>query len=255
MRTPVMAANWKMNNTWAQTALLAQAVSNRTDDSWDSVEVVICPATCNIKAAQSVIEFDRAPFHLGAQNVHWEESGAFTGEVSCSMLSEMGATHCIVGHSERREWFCETDEMVNRKVAALLASHMTPIVCVGESLAIRDQETYVDYICNQVHAAFAGLTPQAVASCIVAYEPIWAIGTGRTATPEQAQEVCASIRSALAADFGKECADAVRILYGGSVNTANIEGLMSQPDIDGGLVGGASLDADSFKDLVKACTR
>ena len=255
MRTPMMAANWKMNNTWAQSAMLGQAISNRTDDSWSDVDVVVCPATCNIKALQSVIEFDNAPFCLGAQNVHWEESGAFTGEVSCSMLAEMGASHCIVGHSERREHFGETDEMVNLKAKALLGARMTPIVCVGESLALRDDGSYLDFICNQVRAALAGLTPQQVAHCVLAYEPIWAIGTGRTATPEQAQEVCSSIRACIAQDFGQESAEAVRVLYGGSVNTANVEGLMAQPDIDGGLVGGASLDADAFRDLVKACVR
>lgn len=253
MRKPMMAGNWKMNNTWAQTVVLTQQIINKSDADWEDVDVVICPATCNIKAAQGVLEFDKAPITIGAQNVHWEESGAFTGEASIPMITEIGATYCIVGHSERREYFGETDEMVNKKVHALLDAGIVPIVCVGESLGIRDSGDYLSFICSQVKADLAGIEAQLAPSCVVAYEPVWAIGTGRTATPEQAQEVCASIRSTLAELFDEDVAQAIRILYGGSCNPANVEGLIAQADIDGGLIGGAALKADDFAQLVEAC--
>lgn len=253
MRKRMMAGNWKMNNTWAQTVVLTQQIINKSDYNWEEVDVVLCPATCNIKAAQSVLEFDRAPISVGAQNVHWEESGAFTGEVSIPMLKEIGVTHVIVGHSERRGYFGETDEMVNKKVHALLNANLTPIMCVGESLTIRDGDTYIDYITAQVRAGLAGVQPEQASTVVVAYEPIWAIGTGRTATPEQAQEVCAAIRATLAELFGDAIAQEMRVLYGGSCNPANVEGLLAQDDIDGGLIGGAALKADDFITLVKAC--
>jgi triosephosphate isomerase len=165
----------------------------------------------------------------------------------------VGVTHCIVGHSERRTYFAETDEMVNKKVHALVAGGLVPIVCVGESLAVRDAETYLDFITKQVHAALAGLDAAQVAKCVVAYEPIWAIGTGRTATPEQAQEVCQAIRTQIVADFGADTAEAIRVLYGGSMKPENVDGLIAEPDIDGGLIGGAALKAESFVQLIKAC--
>ena len=255
MRKPVIAGNWKMNKTWAQSVLLTQAISNRTDDSWESVDVVVCPALCNIKAVQSVFDFDRTPIAIGAQNVHWEQEGAYTGEASIPMIKEIGATYSIVGHSERREMFGETDAMVNKKMHALISSGMTPIMCVGESLPIRDEGTYVDYVAKQVSAGLAGLDASHVAASIVAYEPIWAIGTGRTATPEQAQEVCAAIRAQVAAEYGDDAAASIRVLYGGSMKPANAEDLLAQPDIDGGLIGGASLEAEDFCDLVKAAAR
>ena len=253
MRKPLMAGNWKMNNTWAQSVVLAQGISNNAKPRWDTdVDVVVCPATCNIKAVQTVLEFDSAPVALGAQNVHWEREGAFTGEVSIPMLEEIGATYCIVGHSERREYAFETDEMVNKKTRALLEAGMTPIVCVGESLGVREAGSYLDFVCAQVSAAFAGLEEALVAKCVVAYEPVWAIGTGRTATPEQAQEVCAAIRDSIREAYGS-AADEVRILYGGSLNVGNAANLLCQADIDGGLVGGASLSANDFVALVEAC--
>lgn len=241
-----------MNKTWAETVVLTQSIVNRSDYDWDDADVVICPATLNLKAAYTVIEYDKAAIAVGAQNVHWDESGPFTGEVSVSMLSDVGATHAIVGHSERREIFSETDEMVNRKAKALLAGGLVPIICVGESLHVRDEGAHLDYICSQVRAALAGMEAREVSECVIAYEPVWAIGTGRTATPEQAQEVCSAIRSSVASSFGQDAADSVRVLYGGSLNTGNVEALVSQPDIDGGLVGGASLEADSFVALVNA---
>jgi len=253
MRKSMMAGNWKMNKNWAESVVLAQGISNRSKDAWEDVDVVVCPPSINLKAVKSVLEFDRAPVALGAQNVYWEESGAYTGEVSVGMLEEVGVAYCIIGHSERRGYFGETDQDVNRKAKALLAGGLVPIVCVGESLAVRDSGAYLEFVRNQIGAAFAGLDPQEVAKCVIAYEPVWAIGTGRTATPEQAQEVCAALREAVAAEFGAEAAAAVRVLYGGSMNPANAEGLLAMQDIDGGLIGGASLDAASFASLVEAC--
>ena len=195
-----------------------------------------------------------APGAVGAQNVYWEEAGAFTGEVSVPMIRECGCDYCIVGHSERRGLFGETNEDVNKKVRALLGGRLAPIVCVGESLAVRDEGTTNEYVCAQVKAAFAGVDADDAAKCVVAYEPIWAIGTGRTATPEQAEEVCAAIRAQLAVLFGEETAQAMRILYGGSMNEGNAALLLAEPDIDGGLIGGAALKADSFIQIVKeAC--
>ncbi len=253
-RKPLMAGNWKMNNTYAEAVVLAQNISNNYFKDWsDTVDVLICPPFIDLKPVYSVFEFDKMPVQVGAQNVHWEEKGAFTGEISVPMLKELGCTCAIVGHSERREHFGETNEDVNRKVAALVGAGMYAVVCVGESLAVRDEGTTEEFVCAQVRAAFAGIEANEAAKCVVAYEPIWAIGTGRTATPEQAQAVCASIRATLAELFGAEVAEGMRVLYGGSMNVGNVEALIAQPDIDGGLVGGASLKADQFIQLVKAC--
>ena len=255
MRKPMMAGNWKMNNNWAESVVLAQQLSNRYDERWEDVEVVLCPPAIDIKAVYSVLEFDRREevVKVGGQNCHWEASGAFTGEIRIPMLQAVGATHCIIGHSERRGYFGETDMDVNKKVKALLAAHMTPIVCCGESLGVRDSGDYIEFITKQVSAAFAGLEPAEVKKCVVAYEPIWAIGTGRTATPEQAEEACGAIRASIAEEFGADTADAIRILYGGSMKPANVEGLIAMEDIDGGLIGGAALKADDFVKLVEAC--
>ena len=255
MRKPMMAGNWKMNNNWAESVVLAQQLSNRYDERWEDVEVVLCPPAIDIKAVYSVLEFDRREevVKVGGQNCHWEASGAFTGEISIPMLQAVGATHCIIGHSERRGYFGETDMDVNKKVKALLAARMTPIVCCGESLGVRDSGDYIEFITKQVSAAFAGLEPAEVKKCVVAYEPIWAIGTGRTETPEQAEEACGAIRASIAEEFGADTADAIRILYGGSMKPANVEGLIAMEDIDGGLIGGAALKADDFVKLVEAC--
>lgn len=254
-RKLMMAGNWKMNNNWAETVVLTQQIANRYDERWEEAEVVLCPPAIDLKAAYSVLEFERIEeaVRLGAQNCYWEESGAFTGEISIPMLQAVGCTHCIIGHSERRGYFGETDMDVNKKVKALLAAGMTPITCCGESLGIRDEGDYIEFITKQVSAAFAGLEPEEVVKCVVAYEPIWAIGTGRTATPEQAEEVCAAIRASIAAEFGQATADAIRILYGGSMKPANVEGLLAMEDIDGGLIGGAALKAEDFVKLIEAC--
>lgn len=253
-RKPMMAGNWKMNNTIAEAVVLTQEISNQFEKDWpDKVDVVLCPPFVDLKPAKTVLEFDRTEVAVGAQNVYWEEKGAFTGEISVRMLADIGVEYCIVGHSERRELFGETNENVNRKAKALLDGRIAPIVCVGESLAVRDDGTTDEYVCAQVRAAFAGIDAADARKCVVAYEPIWAIGTGRTATPEQAEAVCAAIRKTLAELYDAETADAMRVLYGGSMNPGNVEALIAQPNIDGGLIGGASLKAESFVQLIKAC--
>ena len=253
-RKKLMAGNWKMNKTIGEAVVLAQEISNNYEDRWvNSCDVVVCPPFVDLKPVKTVFEFDRAEIGVGAQNVHWEESGAYTGEVSVPMLKEIGCGWCIIGHSERRGYFGETNEDVNKKAKALIAGQIKPIICVGESLAVRDEGTTLDFVCAQVRAAFAGIDGSLAKGCVVAYEPIWAIGTGRTATPEQAQEVCAAIRATLAEMYGADVADEMRVLYGGSMNPGNVEELVAQPDIDGGLIGGAALKADSFLSLVTAC--
>jgi len=253
-RKPMMAGNWKMNNTISEAVVLAQDISNQWEKEWDEMcDIVVCPPFVDLKPVKTVFDFDRVKIEVGAQNVHFEKSGAYTGEISVDMLAEIGCGYCIVGHSERREMFGETNEGVNRKVKALLEGKIKPIVCVGESLAIRDEGTYIDFVCAQVKAAFAGLDSTEALECVVAYEPIWAIGTGRTATPEQAEEVCAAVRATLAELFDSETADEIRVLYGGSMNPGNVNMLIEQPDIDGGLIGGAALKAESFVQLIEAC--
>ena len=252
-RKPMMAGNWKMNNTIPEAVVLTQEIANHYDKNWHNVEVVLCTPATDLKPTFTVLEFDRVEAKVAAQNVYWEEKGAFTGEISVRMIKDAGCSYSIVGHSERREMFGETDETVNRKVKALVAGGLGAIVCVGESLAVRDEGTTIDFICAQVRAAFAGLDSMDAQKCVIAYEPIWAIGTGRSATPEQAEEACAAIRGTVAEMFGNEIAQGMRVLYGGSMNVGNVEVLMAQENIDGGLVGGASLEAKSFVQLIEAC--
>lgn len=253
-RKPMMAGNWKMNNTISEAVVLTQHICNRFEKDWaDQVDVVLCPPFLDIKPAWTVVDFEKLPIAIGAQDCYWEESGAYTGEVSVGMLKEAGCAYCIVGHSERRTLFGEQNAHVNRKAKALLAAKLHPIICVGESLAVRDEGATLTYVCDQVKAAFAGIDDLDAQNCIVAYEPIWAIGTGRTATPEQAQEVCAAIRATIEQLYGEAIAQGMRILYGGSMNVGNVSGLLSMEDIDGGLIGGAALKAESFTELIKAC--
>ncbi len=252
-RKPFVAGNWKMNNTYGEAVVLAQEISNAFYPDWaEKVDVAVCPPFIDLKPVWAVFDFDKTKVGVGAQNVHWEEKGAFTGEISVRMLREVGCEWCIVGHSERRNLFGETNEEVNKKVKALIAGKVKPIVCVGESLAVRDDETYIEFVTAQVKAAFAGVDAVDAADCVVAYEPVWAIGTGRTATPEQAQEVCHAVRATLAELFGADVADGMRVLYGGSMNEGNADLLLAEPDIDGGLIGGASLKSKSFIEIVKA---
>lgn len=251
MRKPIIAGNWKMNMTPAESVVLSQGISNRYARGWDKVDVVLCPPSIDLRSVVTVLDFDKSNIDVGAQNVHWEPSGAFTGEISIPMLKDVGCTWCIVGHSERREMFAETDVQVNRKVRALVEAGLKPIVCVGESLSVREADQAESFVCDQVRAALAGLEPEEAAVCCIAYEPIWAIGTGRTATPEQADAMAAAIRATVRELSGDETADGMRILYGGSMKPANAETFLACENVDGGLIGGAALDADDFADLVK----
>lgn len=254
-RKPIIAGNWKMNETIAEAVVLSQEISNGLEKEWlKATDVVVCPPYVDLKPALTVFQFDKMQVNVGAQNVYWEPSGAYTGEISVGMLRELGCTYCIVGHSERRQYFGETNEDVNKKVHALLQDRtqpIDPIICVGESLAVRDDGTYLEFIEAQVKAAFAGIDAAVAKACVVAYEPVWAIGTGRTATPEQAQEVCGAIRTFLAELYEPAVAAEVRVVYGGSMNEGNAQLLLAQPDIDGGLIGGASLQASSFCAIVE----
>jgi triosephosphate isomerase len=243
----LVAGNWKMNKTLADAQVLAAEILRDLAD-FTEVEVVLCPPFTALKAVGEIIS--NSVIKLGAQNMHWEAGGAFTGEVSPGMLRDLYCHYVILGHSERRAYCGETDETVNRKVKAALAANLTPIVCVGETLAQREEERTRDVMHGQVTQSLAGLGDD-LARIVVAYEPVWAIGTGRTATPAQAQEVHAFVRELLGAAGGAETAAAVRILYGGSVKPANAAELFAQPDIDGGLIGGASLEARSFVEIVR----
>ena len=242
-----------MNNTIPEAVVLAQEISNNFErDYAHRVDVAVCPPFVDLKPVTTVFEFDRVDIAVGAQNVHWEPKGAYTGEVSVPMLRDIRCEYCIVGHSERRELFGETNEEVNLKVKALVAGGIKAIVCVGESLGMRDGGNYLEFVTAQVRAAFAGVEAPAAKDCVVAYEPIWAIGTGRTATPEQAEEACLAIRAQLAELYGGEVAESMRVLYGGSMNEGNADLLLAMPNIDGGLIGGASLNAKSFIKIVEA---
>lgn len=254
MRKPLMSGNWKMNlNHFEATALVQKLTYELTDDDYEAVDVSIHPPFTNIRTVQTFLLSERQPTHiaLGAQSCHWEDSGAFTGEVSPPMLAKLDVSYVIAGHSERRELFGETDEMVNRKVQAILRHDMTPILCVGETLEERDAGETEPKVVRQVTAGLAGLSAEQIAGTVIAYEPIWAIGTGRTATPNDAQVVCERIRAVVAELAGRDAALAVRVQYGGSVKPENTAGLMACPDVDGALVGGASLESDSFASIVR----
>lgn len=254
-RKPLIAGNWKMNNTIGEAVVLSQEISNEFESDWaDKVDVAVCPPYVDLKPVKTVFEFDKTKIAVGAQNVYWEPKGAFTGEISVPMIKEIGCKYCIVGHSERRQLFGETNEDVNLKVKALLSEEhnvISPIICVGESLEVRDEGMYLEFVEAEIRAAFADVSTDEAKHAVIAYEPIWAIGTGRTATPEQAEEVCASIRSTVSDLYGSDLAESMRILYGGSMNEGNAAVLMEQPNIDGGLIGGASLKAASFIGIIK----
>ncbi len=246
-RTPLISGNWKMNLNHFEAIQIVQKLHYLVpSETLETVDISVHPPFTDLRSVQTVIDSDKMPFALGAQNCHWETSGAFTGEVSPAFLAKLNVSYVIVGHSERRELFGETDEMVNKKVHAVFAAEMTPIMACGETLDEREAGGTEAKVLGQIEAGLAGLSNEQVASMVIAYEPIWAIGTGRTATADDAQTVCAAIRAKVAELFGAEVADAVRIQYGGSVKGGNAPELMAQPDIDGALVGGASLDADEF---------
>jgi triosephosphate isomerase len=247
-RKKIVAGNWKMNKGLAEAESLAAAVRRDLADCRD-VEIVLCPPFTALKAVGETIADSN--IKLGAQNMHWEKDGAFTGEISGSMLRDLFCHYVILGHSERRAYFGETDEMVNRKVQAALAQNLTPIVCVGETLKERDAGKAQEVVQRQVEHSLRGLNA-GIEKIVLAYEPVWAIGTGRTATPDQAQEMHAFIRGILGRTVSGDTAAGVRILYGGSVKPANARDLFRQPDIDGGLIGGASLEAHSFVEIARA---
>ena len=251
-RKPIMAGNWKMHHTHLDAIQVVQKLSYRlSTEDYERCEVVVCPTFTSLRAVQTVIEADNLPIGLGAQNVFWEEKGAYTGEVSPSMLAKLNVSYVIVGHSERREIFGETDEMVNKKVKAVLAGGMTPIMCVGETLEEREAGETAAKVSRQVQAGLEGVDPGQVGAMVVAYEPIWAIGTGRNATPEDANETIGTIRSMVAGLAGEGPGASIRIQYGGSVKPSNVGAIMAQPEIDGALVGGASLEADDFAQIVR----
>ena len=252
MRNRMIAGNWKMNETYTEGVVLAQGLAKELADGTGDVDVVVCPPAVDLKGVAEVIEQENAPFALGAQNVYWEESGAFTGETAPNMLTNIGATYCIIGHSERRGYFGETDEDINKKAKALMAHGIVPISCCGESLEVREAGKHVEFVVDQIKKDTEGLEITDPSKYVVAYEPIWAIGTGKTATADDAQEVCGAIRKTLADIFGKEIADGIRVLYGGSAKPNNVAGFLEKEDVDGALVGGASLKADSFAAMVKA---
>ncbi|MCK8113923.1 triose-phosphate isomerase [Anaerosoma tenue] len=251
-RHMLVAGNWKMHTTSGEGAVLIQDIAQRVEEEWNEVEVAVCPPFTGLKAASTVIELDGLRISLGAQDVHWEAEGAYTGAISARMLTELRCDYVIVGHSERREFFGDTDQSVNKKVRAVFDAGMTPIMCCGEALTVREALETESFVRAQVTAGAAGLTSTEAQRLVIAYEPIWAIGTGRTPTPEAANDVCRSIRATIGAMYGPPAAMAVRVLYGGSVKPENAAMFFAEPDIDGALVGGAALKADPFADIVKA---
>jgi triosephosphate isomerase (TIM) len=252
MRTPVIAGNWKMFKTVHDAVVYTKEFRTMVKDA-TAIDIVVAPA---FLAVHAVAEAARnSPVAVAAQDVFWEKEGAFTGEVSAAMVREAGAEYVIVGHSERRQYFGETDQGVNRKTVAALAADLVPIVCIGETLEQRERNETMDVLDRQIKVGLDGLTGAQVSGLVLAYEPVWAIGTGRTATSQQAQEVHEHIRGRLRAWFGGDAADACRVIYGGSVKPDNIAELVAQPDVDGALVGGGSLDPRSFADIVARTRR
>jgi len=246
-RLPLMAGNWKMNLNHLEAIAVVQKLAfalNETD--LEACEVAVLPPFTDIRSVQTLIDADKLDLRYGAQDLSTQDKGAFTGEISGAMLAKLGCTYVAVGHSERREYHAESDEIVNAKVQAAYRHGITPILCVGEVLEIRKAGTHIEHTLAQLDGALAGLPADRARSIVVAYEPVWAIGTGEVATPEDAQEVCAAIRTRLAELYSGDLADGVRVLYGGSVKASNVAAIMAKPDVDGALVGGASLDPDEF---------
>ncbi|MBU1088027.1 MAG: triose-phosphate isomerase [Candidatus Omnitrophica bacterium] len=251
MRKPIMAGNWKMNKTITEALDLVRQLSMELKDIKD-VDILVCPAFTALHSVSQAVEGSN--IKMGAQNLFWEEKGAFTGEVSALMLKDTHCEYVILGHSERRSIFKETNDQVNKKIKAALKADLLPILCVGERLQEREDDKTYDVIADQVKGSLADISADELKNIIIAYEPVWAIGTGKVASPEQAQEVHAFIRKLISDNFGVETAQGLRIQYGGSVKPDNIKDLINQPDIDGALVGGASLKAEDFIQLVQACS-
>ncbi|MFC7528857.1 triose-phosphate isomerase [Actinoplanes sp. GCM10030250] len=251
-RKPIIAGNWKMNlNHYEANLLMQKLAASLTEPQLEAVETVVLPPFTDLRTVQSVIEGDKLKFGYGAQDISQHTGGAYTGEISGAFLAKLGATYVVVGHSERREYHNENDTLVNAKNKAAFAAGLVPIFCVGEGLDVRESGNQVPHVLAQVDAGLEGLKTEQLQQIVIAYEPVWAIGTGKTATPDDAQEVCGAIRGRLAEKFGAEVADVVRIQYGGSVKAANIAQIMAKPDVDGALVGGASLDAEEFASIVR----
>ena len=251
-RQPLMAGNWKMNlNHLEAIALVQKLAFSLTPEDHDKVECVVVPPFTDLRSVQTLVDGDKLRIRYGAQDLSQHDAGAYTGEVSGAMLAKLGCTYVLVGHSERRQYHGESDELLNAKVKAAFRHGLIPILCVGEGLEVRQQGGQIAHSVAQVRNALADVPAEQARQLVVAYEPVWAIGTGEVATPEDAQEVCAEIRKTLGELYPGELADGVRVLYGGSVKSSNVEALMAQPDVDGALVGGASLDADEFATLCR----
>ncbi|HUW77167.1 MAG TPA: triose-phosphate isomerase [Candidatus Nanopelagicaceae bacterium] len=251
-RKPLMAGNWKMNLNHLEAIAVTQKLAFSLDDKdYDAVDVAVLPPFTDIRSVQTLIDGDHLRLRYGAQDISTHTNGAFTGEISGSMLGKLGCTYVLAGHSERREFHAEDDAMVNAKLKVILANDMTPIFCVGEPLPVRESGDQVAHVLGQIEAGLAGITAADLARVVIAYEPIWAIGTGRVATPEDAQEVCGAIRAKIALLASESTAEGIRILYGGSVKASNVVEIMGQPDVDGALVGGASLDPEEFARIAR----
>ncbi|MDR7278011.1 triose-phosphate isomerase [Catenuloplanes atrovinosus] len=251
-RRPLMAGNWKMNLNHFEANLLVQKLAaGLTEKQLTDVETVVLPPFTDIRTVQTAVDGDKLLIGYGAQDISAHKSGAYTGEISGAMLAKLGCTYVVVGHSERREYHGESDALVNAKAKAALANDLTPILCIGEGLDVREAGGHIAHCADQLEAGLDGFTAAEVEKIVIAYEPVWAIGTGKTATPEDAQEVCGDIRARLAKKYGEETAATVRVLYGGSVKANNVAQIMAQPDVDGALVGGASIDAEQFVQIVR----
>lgn len=252
MRKPLMAGNWKMNLNHLEAIAVAQKLVYSLDDKdYDAVDVAIIPPFTDIRSIQTLIDGDRLRLTYGAQDLSPEASGAFTGDIAGSMLHKLGCTYVLIGHSERRAIHGESDALINRKIKAALANEIIPIFCVGEELAIRESGAHVSHVIRQVRSGLEGFTKPELKKIVIAYEPVWAIGTGKVATPEDAQEVCAAIREEIENIGSAEIASNMRILYGGSVKSSNIAEIMKKSDVDGALIGGASLDPEELAKIVK----
>jgi triosephosphate isomerase (TIM) len=248
-RTPLMAGNWKMNLNHQEAVVLVQKLAWTLADKrhdFSKVEVVVVPPFTDLRSVQTLVDGDRLAVRYGAQDVSVHDSGAYTGEISAGMLAKLGCSYVVVGHSERREYHAESDAVVNAKAHKALDAGMVPIVCVGEGLEVRQSGEHVAYTLAQLDGSLAGFTAEQVAGLVIAYEPVWAIGTGEVATPDDAQEVCAAIRARIREVHGDDAANGCRVLYGGSVKPSNVAGIMEKADVDGALVGGASLQAEEF---------
>ena len=257
-RTPLMAGNWKMNLDHLEANHLVQGLAMALSDAghdYSKCEVLVIPPFTDIRTVQTIVDADELGIKYGAQDVSIHDNGAYTGEISTDMLTKLGVSYVVMGHSERREYHGESDELVGAKARKVFDAGMTPILCCGEALEVRKAGTYVDFVLGQIRAALAGWKAEEVAKIVIAYEPIWAIGTGKTATADQAEEVCAQIRKVIGEVYGEAVAEATTVQYGGSMNAKNCEELLSKKDVDGGLIGGASLKAPDFAVIVNAATK